>query len=62
MTMHWASWQDFWAMGGSGRYVWGAYGVVILALVAEITLLRARLRRAREVVRRTAGWSKEQQP
>jgi hypothetical protein len=31
-------------------------------LLAEITLLRARLRRAREVVRRTAGWSKEQQP
>jgi len=30
--MHWASWQDFWAMGGSGGYVWGAYGVVALAL------------------------------
>jgi heme exporter protein D len=52
--MHWASWHDFWAMGGAGQYVWGAYGLVALALLAEITMLRARLRRARETVLRTA--------
>jgi heme exporter protein D len=54
--MHWASWQDFWAMGGAGGYVWGAYGLVALALAAEIVLVRARLRRARETVRRTSAW------
>jgi heme exporter protein D len=61
--MHWASWQDFLAMGGSGRYVWGAYGLVALALAAESLLLRARLRRARETVRRTSEWpNKEPTP
>jgi|HubBroStandDraft_3_1064219.scaffolds.fasta_scaffold4252672_1 heme exporter protein D len=55
--MHWASWQDFWAMGGSGGYVWGAYGVVALALAAEVVSLRSRIRRACEAARRTADWS-----
>jgi heme exporter protein D len=59
--MHWASWQDFWAMGGSGPFVWGAYGMVAVALLAEIALVRARARRALERVRRTAGWPREQQ-
>ena len=54
--MHWASWQEFWSMGGSGAYVWGAYGLVALALAAEGLLLRARVRRAREAVRRTSEW------
>jgi heme exporter protein D len=54
--MHWASWHEFWAMGGSGAYVWGAYGVVALALAAEALLLRARLRRAREAARRASEW------
>ena len=45
--MHWPSWQAFWAMGGSGDFVWSAYGVVGLSLAAEILLLRARIRRAR---------------
>lgn len=43
----WASWEDFWAMGGYGLYVWGAYGVTLIALVAEPLLLRARRRRMR---------------
>jgi heme exporter protein D len=25
--MIWNSWQDFWAMGGYGLYVWGSFGV-----------------------------------
>ena len=58
--MHWASWSDFWSMGGSGRYVWGAYGLVALALAAEVMLLRARVRRARETVRRSSDWSKKE--
>jgi heme exporter protein D len=59
--MHWASWQQFWAMGGSGGYVWSAYGLVALALAAEVVMLRARLRRARETARRTSDWKETQQ-
>ncbi|HEY4040000.1 MAG TPA: heme exporter protein CcmD [Burkholderiaceae bacterium] len=54
--MHWASWQDFLAMGGAGWFVWGAYGLVAAALVTEMALIQARLKRAREAVRRTATW------
>lgn len=54
--MHWSSWQEFWSMGGSGQYVWSAYGIVTLALAVEVVRLRLRIRQAREVVRRTAGW------
>ncbi len=60
--MHWSSWQAFWAMGGSGDFVWSAYGLVAASLAAEILLLRARTRRARDAVRRTSDWSKEGQP
>lgn len=28
-------WQDFFAMGGHGLYVWGSVGVVFAALLAE---------------------------
>jgi heme exporter protein D len=58
--MHWASWQEFWAMGGSGRFVWSAYGMVALALAAEMMLLRARVRRALEAARRTSEWSSKE--
>ena len=58
--MHWPSWQAFWAMGGSGDFVWSAYGVVGLSLAAEILLLRARIRRARDAVRRTSEWSSKE--
>ena len=38
--MEWASWSDFWNMGGYGLYVWGSYGVTLILIVAEIILLR----------------------
>jgi heme exporter protein D len=60
--MQWASWHDFWAMGGSGAFVWGAYGMAALVLLGEVVMVRARMRRAREYVLRTAPWTKEQQP
>jgi heme exporter protein D len=44
--MNWGSWQQFVNMGGYGRYVWGAYGVVALAVVVEIVGVRMRLARA----------------
>jgi heme exporter protein D len=50
--MKWGSWQDFWAMGGYARFVWGAYGVALLALAIEFASLRARARRARAAARR----------
>ena len=34
--MIWASWSDFWAMGGYGLYVWGSYAVVALVLLLEV--------------------------
>jgi heme exporter protein CcmD len=43
----WGGWDAFWSMGGRGGFVWGAYGVVALAVLVEILVLRARLRRAR---------------
>ena len=44
--MIWASWGDFWAMGGYGLYVWGSYAVVALAMLAEVLGARQRQRKA----------------
>jgi heme exporter protein D len=38
--------NEFFAMGGYAFYVWGAYGVAALVLVAEILSVRARRRAA----------------
>ena len=37
---------EFLAMGGYAFYVWGAYGVTALVIVAEILTVRARQRAA----------------
>lgn len=34
--MIWASWSDFWAMGGYGLYVWGSYAMTALVLLLEM--------------------------
>jgi len=39
--------MDFFAMGGYGFYVWGAYGVTALVIVVEVMGVRARLRAAK---------------
>ena len=39
--------SDFFAMGGYGFYVWSAYGVAALAIIAEVLALRARRRACR---------------
>ena len=41
--------SEFLAMGGYGFYVWGAYGVTALVIVAELVALRAR--------RGATGWT-----
>lgn len=42
--MNWTSWAEFFAMGGYGLYVWGAYGVVVVGMLAESLLARRRHR------------------
>ena len=44
--MNWNSASEFFAMGGYGLYVWGAYGVTALCMVAEPVLAALRHRRA----------------
>lgn len=39
-------------MGGYALYVWGAYGVTVAALCAEVALLRRRRRSALDGVNR----------
>ncbi|MYM29119.1 heme exporter protein D [Duganella sacchari] len=46
--MIWDSWNDFLAMGGYARYVWGAFAVTALALLIEQLALRARRRAAEQ--------------
>jgi heme exporter protein D len=47
--------NEFWAMGGYGLYVWGSYGVTVLAMAAEVVLLRRRKRIAHENLLRLRG-------
>ena len=40
--------SEFLAMGGYGWYVWGSYGVAVVALALEIWALARRSRAARK--------------
>lgn len=51
--MNWGGWSNFWAMGGYAGFVWGSYGVTLLALALEAYLLGRRRARALAAVRRT---------
>ena len=44
--MNWASWPDFFLMGGYALYVWGSYAVTAGLIVVEIILMRNRRRAA----------------
>lgn len=48
--MNWGSLASFLEMGGYAGYVWGAYGVTIVFIAAEILALRARRRRTLQAV------------
>lgn len=39
------SWSAFWAMGGYAGYVWGAYGVMLVVVAANIAAPLIRHRR-----------------
>jgi heme exporter protein D len=57
--MHWASWSDFWAMGGYGLYVWGSYGATALAVLIEIILLRRSDTDTRRRLKRMQQWEEQ---
>lgn len=40
--MIWASWSDFFAMGGYAFYIWGSVIVVAICMVGEIIGLKLR--------------------
>jgi heme exporter protein D len=42
--MNWTSWNDFFAMGGYGLYVWGSYAVTFILIALEVVLLVQRRR------------------
>ena len=53
--MNWASWNDFFAMGGYARYVWGSFGVTLVLMIMEMVLLILRKRSLLGHLRRTLG-------
>jgi heme exporter protein D len=48
--MHWHSLSEFFAMGGRGGFVWGAYGTMALLMLAEPLLAGWRHRAARRAI------------
>lgn len=57
--MHWASWSEFWAMGGYGLYVWGSYLVTFVVIVLEIILLRHGRKDTLKRLRRMRRWEEQ---
>jgi heme exporter protein D len=45
--MNWGGVNEFFAMGGYGLFVWGSYGMMLLAVVIELLTLAARRDSAR---------------
>jgi len=52
--MQWSSAAEFFAMGGYGLYVWGAYAVTAAVIAAELVTLIRRGRTARVGAGRSA--------
>jgi heme exporter protein D len=52
--MQWGSASEFFAMGGSALYIWGAYGMTVLIVALEFTSLLRRARTLREAAGRSA--------
>jgi heme exporter protein D len=62
--MNWASWADFFAMGGYAFYVCGSFGLTAIILIAEVILVDQRkrtiLRRLGRIHRKQSGVSKNE--
>jgi heme exporter protein D len=38
--MIWNSWNEFWARGGYGLYVWGSFGVTAMCVALEMVWVK----------------------
>jgi heme exporter protein D len=47
--------NEFFAMGGYAWYVWMSYGAVAVAVIVEVTAVRARRKRAMQELRMSAA-------
>lgn len=54
--MQWASWADFWDMGGRGFFVWSAFGVTAVCIALELGWLRRWGARTRARLARLQQW------
>jgi len=59
--MIWASWADFFAMGGYAFYVWGSVLMVTLCIVLELVTLRLRSKNALRLAKAVNKSSKPNQ-
>ena len=57
--MEWASWSEFWDMGGYGLYVWGSYGVTVACVLIEVILLKRAAGDTRRRLRRMRQWEEQ---
>ena len=57
--MIWASWGEFWAMGGYGLYVWGSYAVAFIAILIEIISLGRGHKRTLQRLKRMKTWESQ---
>ena len=55
--MNWHSSAEFFAMGGYGLYVWGAYAVTAVLMVVELASVVQRRRRAQS---QATHWSESE--
>ncbi len=51
--MIWASWQDFFAMGGYALYVWGSVVVCFIAVIGELWLVSAQWAAIKSSIKRS---------
>jgi heme exporter protein D len=54
--MEWASWSEFWSMGGRGFFVWSAFGVTAICVLGEIVWLRRSVSASRRRLVRMQQW------
>jgi len=57
--MEWASWYEFWDMGGYGFYVWGSYGVTVACILIEVMLLKRASGDTRRRLKRMQQWEEQ---
>ena len=57
--MEWASWSEFWSMGGYGFYVWGSYGATVACILIEVMLLKRADGDTRRRLKRMQQWEEQ---